>query len=178
VLLEGDRTVTLWSPGKSTKLPGHVSPVTGLAVSPDGRLLATSAGGEVKLWDVAGAREVSKLPRLPSVGALAFAPDGKTLATATGSDVRLWEVATGALRRELGHADRVVALAFAPDGRALAAAGADGEVAVHDLRTGRQRCTLTGPKGPISSLAFSADGAVVAGARGAALVWRLPSSKD
>src|SRR5262249_53541223 len=91
-----------------------------MAVSPDGRTLATHQdGGEVLLWDLPDAREVRRLPvgdRLqPLTACLAFAPGGKTLATGhnlwfgDGGDkklvplkdpthIPLWEPATGELK--------------------------------------------------------------------------------
>jgi len=72
-----------------------------------------------------------------------FSPDGKVLATG-GSDVHLWDTASGKLRRTIPIADRphlgAYAVAFSPDGESLAVGRGTygvGEVAVHDLTTGR-----------------------------------------
>ena len=60
-------------------LAGHRDQVYGLTFSPDGRRLA-SAGyvrneSEVKLWDVAGGRDLLTLPAI-GYGNLMFHPDG------------------------------------------------------------------------------------------------------
>jgi dipeptidyl aminopeptidase/acylaminoacyl peptidase len=105
----------------------------GIAISPDGKLLATGhtqycARGEAKLWELETGRELATLTaRSGMVKAVAFSPDGKTLAANADSDtwdkppdVRLWDVATRKVRHTLaGHTKRLAAVAFSPDGRGL-----------------------------------------------------------
>ena len=66
-----------------------------VAVSPDGRLLATTHEDRtVKVWEAAGRTLVRTLGGNGGVGlGVAFAPDGRTLATATGDGtVTRWAV--------------------------------------------------------------------------------------
>src|SRR5207237_6083779 len=62
-------------------LQGHTAPVDGIAISPDGRMLASASQDQsIILWDL-GSRRVRhtvKVGRHASV--VAFSPDGKTLA--------------------------------------------------------------------------------------------------
>jgi WD40 repeat protein/tetratricopeptide (TPR) repeat protein len=99
-----------------------------LALSPDGRLLATSsqdrtAVGDARLWDAATGRPIGPpLPHLNWVSALAFAPHGKLLASGSYDwALRFWDPATGKqLGPHLSQGGVVQSLAFSPDGRTLA----------------------------------------------------------
>jgi WD40 repeat protein len=104
--------------------------------TPDGKTLAALAAegkpdkpvGVVRLWDVAGRKEVAVLRgHTGPITALALSPDGRTLATAGGDGtVRLWDVAARKERALLkGHTGAVSCLAFSADGDTLASAGAD-----------------------------------------------------
>ncbi|MBX6314156.1 MAG: serine/threonine protein kinase [Isosphaeraceae bacterium] len=109
-----------------TLLEGHTVPVYALAVSPDGKTLASGdLRGHLRLWDLATGRSRPLVGGRPDlVAILAFSPDGRTLASVThrgaAAEVLLWDVASGRLRAAL-PADRGLcyALLFSPDGALL-----------------------------------------------------------
>ena len=72
-----------------------VAAVLCVAISPDGRTLATgSEDGAVKLWDLSTGKLWTTLSaHTAAVNAAVFAPDGKTLATGSkDTTVRLWSI--------------------------------------------------------------------------------------
>jgi WD40 repeat protein len=66
----------------------HETEVVSLALSPDGRYLATSSSGTVRVWETANGAEVSRIEeggRDPL-----FSPDGRLLATIASDRARVW----------------------------------------------------------------------------------------
>jgi WD40 repeat protein len=134
--IAGRNKVKLWKMERddirelSTVGPGRVDKhdVDGLAVSPDGRLVAMGEwGGLVTLWAAASGQKIATL-----VGhkrdnfSLAFRPDGRTLASICDDQtVRLWHVATWREMLKLpGRSEYQtvgLGIGFSPDGRTLVA---------------------------------------------------------
>ena len=83
-------------------LSAHTRPITELAVSPDGRLLASNgyAGsndmqGLVKIWDVESGRELYSLKTDTNVAGLAFSSDSQTLAISEYEKISLVDTTNG-----------------------------------------------------------------------------------
>jgi WD40 repeat protein len=174
-------------------------PITDIAFSPDGRLIAAAEGpgspSKVSIFDVRTGRQVRRIappdPDGVSVTCLAFSPDGAKLAWGEpDGHVALWDRAGDRLLdRGRRHDGTVNAVAFSPDGRLLASGGSDGAVQVRpverpagiagkDGRSGRRirDRTLRDPNSCIMSLSFTPDGTrLIAGAipQASIIVWRL-----
>jgi WD40 repeat protein len=120
-----DRSVRLWElvTGREIAvLEGHVRAVGAVALSPDGRLVASADGVDhgyegneprrIRVWDVAAGREVARFEGHSStVRALAFSPDGKRLLSAQqNSTVLVWDVTGVARPGQGGKVQRLDAL--------------------------------------------------------------------
>ncbi|VTR96683.1 (myosin heavy-chain) kinase : Uncultured bacterium genome assembly Metasoil_fosmids_resub OS=uncultured bacterium PE=4 SV=1: Sigma70_r2: Sigma70_r4_2: WD40: WD40: WD40: WD40: WD40: WD40: WD40: WD40 [Gemmata massiliana] len=136
-----------------------------LAVSADGKTLATPGRKEIVFHDLATGARAGVPPGPEQVSAVAFAPNGKTLAAgAPDGRVYLYDRVTGELRRELrGDGNAVTSVAFAPDGKTLAVtAGLSESVRIWDAASGEPVRTLTRPDkdgfGFASAVAYAPDG--------------------
>jgi serine/threonine protein kinase len=147
-------------------LTGHSSWVMGVAVSPDGNVIASSSLDDtVKIWNLhAGELTFTLVGHTRAVNAIAITPDGTT--AISGSDdysIRLWQLANGTLMRTLtGHSRDVNALAISPDGKILVSGGEDRTIRLWHLPSGAPLHTLLGMAGMIRSIATSSDGQLLA----------------
>ena len=159
-------------------ISGLENVLDGLAVSPDGRLLAICQKVKLSVRRADDLREMWHVDTRPDRCA-AFSPDGQWIATGdTDGAVSLWEVASsGRVRQTLrGHAAAVMGVSFHPDGSRLVSCGVDGQVKVWDWRAGVELLTLPVPGGGMLWHAvFSPDGKTIAAAGGDGIVtlWRV-----
>jgi WD40 repeat protein len=172
------RTV-IWDPARHVRravLRGR-GLVTGAAISPDGRTVATSerprlTGASLVLWDAAAGRRVARLtgpgrsaPHNGDVTSLVFTPDSRRLVTADLGTVNVWDVARRRRLLSIKRGSPFTSLAISRDGRMLAIGTSGNGTALWDLEHRRHIATLTGPPKPVftvHSLAFSPDGRTLA----------------
>ena len=122
----GERRLRLWDILANRELASLESPAWPAgrkSFSPDGRVLALAAPGQINLWEADTGKHLGSLA-LSNATAIAFSPDGQLIAVAatkTGEadpSTTLWKLST------LTEVDRLAGPAnvvtFSPDGRTLA----------------------------------------------------------
>lgn len=170
-----DAHIAIWTPGRQHPdrvLNGHTGPIVGLAVSPDGKTLASASWDHTaRLWPLGGggARRVLK-GNAQNVNGVAFSPDGKQVISA-GYDatLRIWSLdGESVIVRNLPSPLNTVAVA--PDGE-IVTAGATGKVFFLSPK-GEMRAEVEASAAPVIQVALSHDGKLVAaaGVRGSVAV--------
>jgi WD40 repeat protein len=148
-----------------TRIHGHRVPIEAIALSPDGKLLATgSADGVIKLWDAQTGRAIRTLKgHAGAIVGLAFTPDGKQLLSCSAEGaIKTWEPRIGKqLYTFAGPFIGLTAVALSPDGRRVAAAGIDKIVRIWELG-GTLTQTSTTQAASVIALAWSPNGAHLA----------------
>jgi WD40 repeat protein len=120
--------------------------LTDVAFSPDGRQLAVGmASGAIRLWDVAGGKEL--LPaggHQGAVTALFVSADGKTLtSTAADSTLRRWDLATGKEQGRVALPAGAGRAVYSPDGKTFAFGTGTDKLHLWDAATGKERHVFT-----------------------------------
>jgi serine/threonine protein kinase len=175
-----DKIAQVWRldrPEAPAKIFKHSHELTCVALSPDGKWLATGylEAPFVHLWDVDTEKEIAsidcQLNRPYGAWRLAFHPSGRRLAIGTGGDVQLVDldaVGQEVQRRKLPERLWVViGLGFTPDGRSLGVTSYRPGAYSLDGETLEKRAYVANPEKVElgGGLSFSADGKRMAYAR-------------
>jgi WD40 repeat protein len=187
VFVAAGRELQVYPAGAAEPALRHITPhesgITGLALTPDGEaaLTCTWGSGTLCLTDLQTGQERRRFfdgARWDGQ-AVAIAPDGRRAAAwLRAGGVKLFDLwgsdDSAAISLEINSSrdKRPVALSFSPDGRLLATVDGDEKVVVFDAVTGAKRHAWQLP-GPVSTVAFAADGRHLATANGNGTIYIL-----
>jgi WD40 repeat protein len=169
----------------SESVAAHYSGVDALALSADGKWLASASSADemVKLWSVSTGRIAARRTlRDEAINTIAIAPNNKAIvAGLTGTSIRAWSlpacVAMAAIRG-ITEEETVNAIAFAPDSKTVAAA-IDKTIKLWSWPERRLLGRLEGHERDVKSIAITPDGAtlVSASSDGSVRMWSLRDRK-
>lgn len=166
----------------------HVGLVESIAISPDGKTLASGSYQEVVLWDLKERKILRRVGGFADrVVALAFNPDGKLLAAGGGAptedgEVKIIDTAAGkvALDIKSPHSDTVFGVAFSADGKMLATCGADKFVKTWEIPSGKALKSFEGHTHHVLDVTWKSDGKLLAsaGADNVIKVWNFEAGEQ
>jgi len=176
-----DGRIALWPPQPGAQpsrvLDGHAGPIAGLAVSADGRRLASASwDGTLRVWDLGGVQPVQVLEgHQGHVNAAVFRADGLLASIGFDGTLRLWPEGEPP-RRLLETGLPLNVLAGLPDGT-LATGGVDGMLRLVSPE-GVVREVEVGPR-PLVALAASPDGRLLAAGSlgGSVTLWEVATMR-
>lgn len=169
---------------KVTHFLPHSSDITALAISPDGRFLATTNENntQVQIWNIASGEPAAAIPFEEIVFASAYSPRDPILAIGLSDKVVLWNTSTNSPAAALRHVGEIASLDFNSAGNWLATTSSDGSVYVWDMDQGN----FIKPKyefqqgGRITSLDFNPQKhwLASAGLDGFVYIWDLDTGQE
>lgn len=175
----GDRTIRMWDleTGKEVRrfdtAPVPPNPNNSgtreapgefyaLAISPDGtKLISTSTGGAVCLWDVASGKMIGEFKgHISTVYAVEISPDGtKVLTGGRDSIARLWDLNTQEELMQLkGHTSDIRTARFSPDGSQALTTSLDQTLRLWDLNAAKPIHVMRSNNKTVTDAQFSPDG--------------------
>jgi WD40 repeat protein len=151
----------------------RIEPRRAIAVSPDGKLLATADLSRVDLYDADTSKRVARLDGVSM--AVSFDASGGRLVT--GNRLSVWDVKTRKKIRDLdpdGYATHAV---LSPDGKRVVSAHGD-LIRIWDVERGKERLLGPGHRGEVCGVTWSRDGRRIAtGGDGTFRIWEAETGK-
>ncbi len=164
-------------------LRGHTDAVYAVAVTPDGKKVASGSEDEtLKIWDLdSGQYLTTPKGHTGTIYNATVTPDGKKVVSGSQDrTLRIWDLDSGQCLATLeGHTESVFTVAVTPDGKKIVSGSVDNTLKIWDLDSGQCLATLEGHTESVLGVAVTPDGKkIVSGSRDKTLrTWDLDSGQ-
>ncbi len=162
---DGKSRIRLWDPIAGKEIPFNVQLVNGnlmsVLISPDGKWVAASTAGGLRIWDMAGQERLTLLAEggpMQTFGFLmAASPTGDSLLAWNNRQMKLFDPVAGKERATLNaRSEGMTSGVFSPDGKLVASGDRTGRVVIWNAATGSEINRFTMPGG-VFGLHFAPD---------------------
>ncbi len=177
-------TEVAFASGTRQLLAGHTSVVTDVAISPDGRWLASaSRDRSLRIWEIESGQAVHVLiGHRGDVQTVAIAPDSRHAVTG-GLDFEavLWDIIDGVeLQRFIGHTANILDVNFSPDGESIVTGSRDNTAILWDVNTGEIIRRFEGHVASVQTAEIDANGERLATGAGDGLIiiWDVTTGEE
>ncbi|MFO0806888.1 MAG: WD40 repeat domain-containing serine/threonine-protein kinase [Gemmataceae bacterium] len=159
----------------------HPQAVRSLAISPNGRLVATTADDNiVRLWDGDGRATGREFKMVEYVSSTQFCPDNRRLLVSLpGNALAVYDAEIGERLKTIGFGEQITSMSFSEDGRRLALGSYQGGLRVWDWNAMEPTGELVRHGLSISQVEMSKDGRwmVSGGSEHSAQVWDVATGR-
>ena len=144
-------------------LSGHSNVIQSVAISPDGKTLASGSSDKtIKVWHLDTGELLHTLTgHSKCVHSVAISPDRQMLASCGDQTIKIWNLNTGQLLRTLAHLKSLSSVAISPDGQFLVSGG-NKTIKICNLHTEEWPRTISEDLGYVCSTVISPDGQTLA----------------
>jgi len=160
-----ESVIRMWQPDSKRQLPGHQGNVKCVALSPDGRLVASSSNNTIILQSTSDGQILKTLTgHKDMVFSVGFSGDGQTLYSASyDKTIKLWRVSDGSLVKTVNTPEKGYAIVtVSPDLRLIGFYRGDGNFKLWSLEQDSLIRMLDGKVPAVNCGGFSADGQMLA----------------
>ena len=161
----------------------HSDTVLGLAFSPDGGRVASSAADKtIRLLDLSSGKVIRSLEgHTHHVLGIDWQDDGQTIASASADKtIKIWNTETGEQRRTIsGFSKEITAVAFVQSSNQIVTACADGQVRLYDTSNGKAIRTFNASGDFLFAVNVAPDGKklLAGGQSGSVRIWTVADGK-
>ena len=148
-------------------LTANTRPVNSLALSPDGKILASAGNdGPIRLWNTSDypiGKSMDPLTNGFAPYSVAWSPDGKTIVSGDQQGtIHLWDISGKLIKGFKGPQGYISSIRFSPDGKTIVSSGGDdGTIRLWNTSGKPVGKPLKGHEGGTLSIALSPDGKTI-----------------